>query len=211
MSIQRLKGILVVSLMAFALTGCGSGKGDVTIRSAALNGALARINPLALIGPDTGAAAVVTPTVFKFCVTKVKFENEDGEVEQKDGADEVEFAPGVIDMTQSAASALNWGTISNAPVGFKLSKLNVEVHKDAQLCPTMTNYSLMFDANTGAVNTSLDFEFKFRFNPPIQLDSGDAVSLSFATMVQKMADAAASGESALKAAAEGMEESGHED
>lgn len=206
-----LTSLAVISTVP--ITGCGKKAGDVTVESATFNTSgealLARekLNPnseaLARFYPDEIVAAVsptTTVTDFKICVRKVKLENEDGKTEQKDDQDEIEFKPGLIDLT--AGTAKSWGTM-NVPVGFKLKKIKIKVKKDKDLCGV--DYSIKFNSAT----TDQDVEFKWKFEPAIDLDAGNKLSLALATVVSALRQAGDAGTlSSLKDHVENTEGSG---
>lgn len=204
--LMRDLSIFAVVLAALT-TGCARKTGDVTVQSSAFS-----TSGAALLGrsgapfPLKGTMAVnptTTVTDFKICVRKVKLENEDDEVEKMDDQDEIEFKPGLIDLTSGAAKS--WGTM-NVPVGFKLKKIKIKVKKDQELCGV--DYSIKFNSAT----TDQDVEFKWKFEPPVELDAGNKLSLALATVVATLRQAGDAGTLAsLKEHVESSEGNASED
>ncbi len=188
---------LLLSITSAALTGCGAGTGDVTLSSGAYSTTGAVTLAASQLGLDPGAqflSAFQAATVsdFKFCVKRVKLENEDGSAQKKEGekgdggeadVDDIKFAPGLISV--GSGTAVDWGAV-NIPVGFKLRKIKVKVKKDSDLCGV--NYSVKFTSGSGSCTsgceTDQDVEFKWKFEPALDLDSGTrALELSLSTVV----------------------------
>jgi hypothetical protein len=186
--------ILVVSAMI--LTGCG---GSISLKSTAF--------------PTTGATglrvslpnlAVSTPTAnvetFKICITSIRLVNDSEETQGKDGSDDIEFKPGLIDLSDGQEK--DWGSVST-PVGFKLKRLRVKVHHDPDLCGV--DPSIQFNTAT----TQQDVELKFRFDPAIDLAEDDTLALNINALVQNLREAVDAGTiSSLKDRIEEVESSG---
>jgi len=157
-------------------TSTSSTTGTVTLQSAAFT-------PTALM--DINAATAVTD--FQFCITKIQLTAEGGDpVADDTGATSIEAILGLVDVSDTSVP-VDWGTLAAVPVGFNLSELMVEVHKDAENCDGAA-FSLSY--NGTALNQ--DIEFKFVFDPVVALDSGDTLALSMLniqTAIQQADDA----------------------
>lgn len=207
------KVLLVIGISAF-ISGCGKTKsGDVSVESGAFstsgNALIAReslsenselFSFLSPSDPVLALAPTTAVTDFKICVKKVKLENEDGGVEKKDDQEEIEFKPGLIDLSSGAAKS--WGAM-NIPVGFKLKKIKIKVQKDKDLCGV--DYSIKFNDQT----TTEDVEFKWKFEPAIELEAGNALTLAISSVVSALRSAGDAGTLAnVKSHIESIEESG---
>ena len=206
--IQKLK-ISIVGLGLIFFVGCAQRAADVTISSAAFPTSGTALSSVMSLAPST------TVSAFKICVKRVKLEDADGKTVKKDNetgdagekdADDIRFAPGMIDV--SAGTAIDWGK-ANIPVGFKLSKLKIKVKKDNTLCPGMSGHSIIFNSQS----TDEDVEFRFKFNPALDLNSDTgALAISLNTVVGAIRAAADSNPSnfgqAIKATIESNEGGG---
>lgn len=182
--------LLALGIASLTLTGCGAGAtGDVTISSGAYSATSAAHLDAAAVGSDPGTTFLpafqsATVSDFKFCVKRVKLEDEDGSAKKKEGekgdggeegVDDVKFAPGLVSVGSGAA--VDWGTV-NIPLGFKLRKIKIKVKKDNDLCGV--DYSVKFNSLT----TDQDVEFRWKFDPALDLESGTrALELSLSTVV----------------------------
>ncbi|MBI3534146.1 MAG: hypothetical protein HY072_01490 [Deltaproteobacteria bacterium] len=194
--------LLIVPSLLFQ-TGCGTTVGnpvtsDITISSDAFS--LAGLGAIFMTAekqefitsPEVYFATSVTE--FKFCVKRIKLEDEDGNAKKKDGEtgddgekdpEDIRFSPGLIDL--SAGIVQDWGTV-NIPIGFKLKKIKIKVKQDKTLCGV--NYSVKF--NTQEANE--DIEFKWKFNPALDLTNAvSALKLSFSTIISTLKAAADAG------------------
>jgi hypothetical protein len=182
------------------LTACGK-TGTITVKS----DAFATSGASSLIA-DHEHLAAVTPTAnvddFKICVARIRLQNEDGDVEKnKDDEEDIRFAPGLIDVTNGLRN--DWGQVE-VPVGFKLSRLTIKVKKDQDLCSQ--NYSVKFNNET----TPQDIEFKWRFDPPLELEDGSQLNLSLNSVVEQLRLRIDEGSIAsMKDRIESVEGSGH--
>lgn len=169
---RKLTSILVATL-SFGLFSCGKGTGTLTF--VASNTAS---SPSFLKGLATGESPSISSiTEFKVCIKKVKLENEDGEAERGESEeDEIEFKPGLVDLSNVTSAEATIGSLENAPVGFKISKIKIKVRKDSSLCGQ--NYSIKINNGT-AYETDDEIEFKWKFNPPVELAGGDTLQLAF--------------------------------
>lgn len=193
--------LLVVFLFGTIDLGCGTKTGsgltptgDITVRSQAFG-----TGRLAYASDDAYQERLLSNiTDFKFCVTKLKLEQEDGA-----SGGEVEFKPGLIDV--SSGEAKTWGTAA-LPTTLKLKRIKVEVHKDQELC-SGASYSVKFNS----VTTSKDVEFVFKFEPAIEVKAGGTVNLALttiATTLREAADANQLNDESLKEFIEGVEGTG---
>lgn len=213
---------LTLSLLLTAvLIGCGkkSGTGDVTISSDtfatsgnAIVSAHALVSPTAFAVLDLSRSYSVAPsttvTDFKICVKRIKLEGDDDQPRKKEGEkgdngesdpDDIKFAPGLIDV--GSGGEKTWGTV-NLPTGFKLKKIKIKVKKDKDLCGV--DYSVKFNSAT----TDQDVEFKWKFEPPIDLDAG-VISLRLNEVIAALRQAGDDGTLAsLKTHCESIESSG---
>lgn len=191
MNMIGLRSVLcgITACVAVALVGCGSGNGDVTISSGAFG------QSAALMGKSVSAvtAAAASITEFKFCVNTVRLENESGDAEKVNGNSDIVFHPGLIDI--SSGQQKNWGTVSVA-TGVKISRLKIKVHKDKSLCGV--DYSIRVNGN----ETDQDVEFKWKFNPAVELSGGQTVELGMTDVVTALS---AGDLASLKPIVEGVE------
>jgi hypothetical protein len=206
-SLARLAVIAAFNSVVFA-QGCGTKTGDVTLKSDPLSSSVQLFSEHALSG-GFFANAVTSSDTLQFCITQVKLENHEGKAQTKDGQESIEFKPGLISLAGSnAGNTVTWGSM-NIPTGFKIGKLKVEVHKDQELCPTLGEYSVVYDINGKSLQTDKDVEFKFKFNANPEINAGDTIRITLGNIVSAMAQAS-SGED-LKNKAEEIEESGAKD
>lgn len=172
--------------------------GTVTLQSSAFT-------PTALM--DVNAVTAVTD--FQFCITKIQLTAEGGTaVEDESGATSIEAILGLVDVSDPSVP-VDWGTLADVPVGFGLSELMVEVHKDAENCDG-AGFSLSY--NGTALNQ--DIEFKFIFDPAVALDSGDTLALSMLniqTAIQEADDAAQLTDETINSYLENVAGEGSED
>ncbi|MCM2276449.1 MAG: hypothetical protein NDJ89_00040 [Oligoflexia bacterium] len=198
------------AVMSALTTGCGKSTADIAISSdpVAFTGAAGRIDPgsslMSLAG--IGSSALTDTTDFSFCVRRVKLEGEDDQPVKKDDEtgmngekdpDDISFAPGLITIEPNVA--VNWG-VANIPVGFKLKRIKIKVHKDQDLCGV--NYSVKYNG----VSQTEDIEFKFRFEPALDLDSDtSAIAVSLDSVVTALRNAGEVGVNQIKSIIEGAE------
>lgn len=154
--------------LALVSSGCGQGvTGEVKVQSESLSIPQSAVS---------AAEAETQATEFKICVRRIRLERDDDEsaTSKESGTDEadedgyVEFSPGLIDLTDGKSK--DWGEI-RVPVGFKLKRIKIKVQKHEQLCGV--DYSLKY----GAATTNRDLEFRWRFNPEVELKDGSTVKL----------------------------------
>ncbi len=183
---MHLKEISAISLFTISvsfITGCGSNQstGAITIRSA----------PVSTQALASTATAAASATDFKVCVRRIRLENDSDEPETNDqdaGADEsgyVEFSPGLLDLTDGQSK--DWGQ-ARVPVGFKLRRIKIKVQKHEQLCGV--DYSLKY----GTATANRDLEFRWRFNPEVELKDGSTVTLALEQALAAIRAAAQAGD-----------------
>lgn len=194
--------------------GCGTRVGTgVTIRSApfAIAGVTtAPQSTLTALADDLfrfSSARTAAPSVtdFKFCLKALKLEADDGKYADKDGSGSVEFKVGLLDVSNGQEKV--WAT-SNLPTGFRLRRIKAEVHKDFDVCNV--NYSVKFNG----FESQNDVEFKFKFEPPVDVTLGTSLRVALSSFVAALRAAASSAslnENNLKDYVEGLEESGTKD
>lgn len=160
-------------------SGCGAGtstgnpiSGPVNIQSESYAAPFARI-----MDPIYGGISAVAVSDFRFCVTKLKLKNKNGDaVSGSDGSEEIEVRLGLIDISNSAASTY-WGQV-DIPVGYALGELRVEMHRDPELC-SGADYSLVYNG----VSITKDIEFRFNFSGDSLLEAGDTLRLGLSGIV----------------------------
>jgi len=177
---QLILGLLFTGALGVT-AGCGAG--NVSLQSEAF------ATRTGLQGTGQGAAQETIMTGadvidFKLCVKSVKFEGpiEDDGGNGSDDTGEIEFHPGLVDLTSGEAK--EWGRLT-LPEGFEATRIKVKVHKDRELCGT--DYSIKFNDLTATA----DVEFRFRFNPPLTIKSGDKIQLTMGSVVTTLRQAAA--------------------
>ena len=122
---KALQGILTLGL-SLVVASCGKGTGSLTFVAA--NSASAP--GLMALSPSTLAIAK-----FDVCIKKIKLEDESGEAQRGESEeDEIEFKPGLVDLSNLASAEATIGSLERAPVGFKISKIKIKVRKDTSLC-----------------------------------------------------------------------------
>jgi len=164
--------------LSVALTGCGKDYGSLTLSavdSASSPSLLSALNPFA-------SSALAFPTVNEFtvCIKKIKLEDETGEAQSGDDSEEseIEFKPGLIDLA-SLSTEKTLGSLANAPVGFKISKVKIKVRQDKSLCGE-SSHAITWKQDGGTTySTDDEIEFKWVFNPAVDLAGGDTVQLTF--------------------------------
>jgi hypothetical protein len=170
------------TLLALAgLTACGK-QGSVTLVAKNSDPAFSKpvIDTLKVSGPSTtsGSPAPFSTSPFKICIKKVSLEDESGEDrgngssegETEEEENEIEFSVGEVDLSTLGSSDVTLGTIPDAPVGFKISKVKIKIKKFGTC-----EHSIEYETKT----TNADVEFRFRFNPAVELNSGDTLDLYF--------------------------------
>jgi hypothetical protein len=130
-------------------------------------------------------------TDFRFCITQIKMTEDTSADPTTDVSGDVptgaiEAILGLIDVSDPTV-ATTWGTL-DIPVGFMLSELAVEVHKDSENC-SAAEYSVLYNG----IQLSQDLEFKFDFSPSIQLDAGDVLNLALSNIAGTFQAANAAG------------------
>jgi hypothetical protein len=169
---------MVCVLAAAFLASCGKGTGTVSFV-----GSLSSSSPgLLAKGSLTQSPAALALTTFKVCIKKIKLEDESGEAQRGESEeDEIEFKPGLVDLSSLSTAEATIGTLENAPVGFKISKIKIKVRKDESLCGSGTH---AIEINNGSNYTTDDeIEFKWKFNPAVELEGSDTVQLAFSEFV----------------------------
>lgn len=182
------------------ITGCGTSTGnpadptvqetaDYTISSAAFTPS-AVILPLALW--DAQAYAAVAVTEFKFCVKRLRLKTaEDVAIDKEDDdlEGEIDFAPGLIDVSDGLAK--DWGTVT-LPTGQSVERLEIVVQKDDECVENgeSVEYSVRFNE----FESEDGVEFKWRFATPLTLSSlAGVIRLSLDAVVTALKSAAESG------------------
>lgn len=177
----------VLTLLAITTSGCAGGTGvgnpinggGVTLASKGYNAASASGGIPGFFIADALAATSIYS--FKFCVTQMKLAIEDGSSVTQNGSDALEAKLGLIDLG-NGSQATTWGTVA-IPSGVAIKRLKIVVHKDSDTCGS--NYSASI--NDQAITK--DMEFKFALNNAKALKAGDAITLSVATLVNKLSQA----------------------
>jgi hypothetical protein len=171
-----------------ALTGCGRGSGNVEIGTDAFSPNGGGASNMEMIALPSGSMAPSTPvTDFKVCIRGVRLENENDEVESGDdeeNSDEngmIQLSPGLVDLTSGIPQS--WGE-AKIPTGFKLKRIKVKIQKHVQTCGV--DYSVKFNNET----INRDIEFRFRFDPPVEIEENDRINLSLAAVVTALRQAA---------------------
>jgi hypothetical protein len=164
---------------AFVRSACSSG---VTLKSSAFptsrDTGVARIET-ASVSPST------TVTHFSFCLERVRLYDDSGNTHGEDeGKDYVEFKPGLIDVSDGLEK--EWGSVP-VPTGFRLKSLRAKVHQDRDLCGV--DHSVKFNDLT----TQQDLEFKFDFDPAVELAKDDVLKLTLNQVIADLRTAASGG------------------
>lgn len=181
--------IAVLTGLALSLSSCGKGQGTIHFVATGSASRTAKSGPAA-----ESAAALSGITSFKVCIKKVELEDESGEAQHQEGSEEneIEFKPGLVDLTSVASSDVTIGALDNAPVGFKISKIKIKVRQDTSLCGAGTH--AMEIVNGGStVTTDNEIEFKWKFNPAVDLEGGDTINLAFNEFVALLPTITSSG------------------
>lgn len=192
-----MKFLLSVTMSVLFLASCNSAEEGliptgnsvgVTIQSSAYtnDGSTALMNSPILqflqnhvLVPTAFAASV---TDFRFCVTKMKV------VTSVDLLPPVstEAILGLIDISNPLVDTL-WGEV-NLPEGASISEVHFEVHSDSENCQG-ENYSVRYNGQS----LTKDLEFKFKFEPAINVNNGDTINLGLNEIAKAMEDASSAG------------------
>lgn len=162
-------------LIALLFSGCGKNTGNASLSSSGFN-----TSGLAEVVESDSSSLAANPSTavaeFKICVRRIRLENEDDQAEKSgdDDSDFIEFSPGLVDLSNGEPKG--WGD-AKIPTGFKLKRIKVKVQKHAQTCGV--DYSIKFNSETA----TRDVEFRFRFDPPIELEGDEKIKLSMAKVV----------------------------
>ena len=162
--------VLASALALLPLTACGK-SGSVTL--VAKNS-----DPVFSKAALVESPGISSTSPFKICIKKVSLEDEAGEDHGNGSSDgetdeeknEIEFSVGEVDLSTLGSGDVTLGTIPDAPVGFKISKVKIKIKKFGS-CTHSIEY--------GAKTTNADVEFRFRFSPAVELLSGDTLDLYF--------------------------------
>lgn len=208
-----MKGYLLSFLLFGALlVGCGksnSGTGNVDFYSAPATPTRALFSAFSMDqGRFWAADTRVALQQLAICVKRVRLDGDDDQAVKKAGEtgdsgeqdpDDITFKPGLVKLISGGAAIsstdFKWGTAS-IPVGFKLKRIRMKIKKDATLCADSTfdpnGDSSIYGIRTGnqIFSTNSDVEFKFRFNPSIDIADGSAVRLTLDTFVTAIKNAA---------------------
>jgi len=198
----RIVFMFIFSFLLMGLVSCNGttvgnpvySEGAVTIGSSSYSNSVPAANKV------SSFAAV---TDFKFCITKVSLKDDSGS-EVNGGS--LDLNLGLVDVSDSTA-AKSWGE-ADIPVGYSLSEMNIEVHKDSELCGV--DYSLRYNN----VTIEADLEFKFKFDPAIVLSGGDQVLLNLsavASAIERASVASALTDELIHSHLEGVEGEGSEE
>jgi hypothetical protein len=176
------------------LVGCG--QNTITIGNTAFTGASGFIR-----------MAVDPVTEFKFCVSRVRLETQaekdSNDTNAIDDAHSVQFAPGLIDI--GAGTAKDWGAVA-IPAKAQVVRMKLKVKKDAAVCGV--DYSLIYNG----LSTPRDIEFRWKFEPAIDVDGATAaLRVSFDEVVAALQASAMSDELQLKDRIEAVESTGTEE
>jgi len=180
----------LILVTVFFLFGCGTetgtgytggptGEAAVTLKNAAFSTSFSAIHLNRFF-------SVVNPiTNFKFCIRKVKFENESGTEIQKNGVSNLEMEIGLIDVSNGAAKT--WGN-PTLPVGFTMSRMKVVVEKDEDLCGIPD--AIQFNAYGSQDNVEMVWDF----DPAVAVSASDVLLLSMSTLADALQDAETAGD-----------------
>ncbi|MCM2279182.1 MAG: hypothetical protein NDJ89_13985 [Oligoflexia bacterium] len=182
---------VALALLAIGLSACG-GEGGTTIGNPVItieSASYANSASLSLpfdrwLGITPAFAAAVTE--FRFCVTKLRMTNSDGNPVTQNGSASIEAILGLIDVSGSG-NPKRWGSFI-APVNFILKQLDVELHLDPENC-SGANYSMRYN---GAALTK-DLEFHFSFSPAVSIAAGDTLILGLTPIATALEQAATDG------------------
>jgi hypothetical protein len=169
--VSGMRSWIVPVVLVLAAAGCAR-KREVEVKSTAFP-----------VSGSTDIATFEEPTStvddFRFCVSRIRLEEEGG------GSKEMDLAPGLINVSEG--EPVDWGTIE-VPEGFEIDRVRVKVHKDKRLCGV--DYSVKFNEAT----SPQDVEFRFRLDPPLTTTEGvSSLELSLKEVVAKLRQAADSG------------------
>lgn len=177
---QMIPIVAMVSALSF-LVGCG--QQGLKISNSAFT-------------TSTSAARLAVEGVeeFKFCVARIRLETKaekDANTAIDDnGSDSVVFTPGLINLSDGTAK--DWGELA-MPAKAQVARIKIKVKKDAALCGV--DYSLLFNG----LSTPRDIEFRWNFDPPIDVDSTTkALRLSFQEIAAALLASAMNDEIQLK-------------
>ena len=178
-----LMQLLLLLSLAVVFSSCGK-SGTISVKSPAYAAALTDMSS----GFESAASYLLStpPATFKFCVKKVRLEDENGEEQEGDGEGDkkdIEFGLGLIDV--SAGVAKDWGSVANVPVNFKLSKIKIKVKKDDTQCAALNGKSLVYES----YSTPEDIEFRWKFNPAVELQDGSVINVSMNSIIKALGDA----------------------
>ncbi|MCM2323746.1 MAG: hypothetical protein NDJ90_10850 [Oligoflexia bacterium] len=187
--IQRSKAAPVLALvLALFVSGCGGtsvGNPLIGIESTSYGNGASLFQVLERwLGIRTAFAAPVSQ--FKFCVTKLKLTNSDGQPVTQGGAASIEAALGLIDISNAGVTT-RWGEVS-IPVDFNLRQLDIELHRDPEKCAGV-DYSIYYNGSP----LSRDLEFHFDFNPVVTVRAGDWLKLGLSNIAIALEQAAQAG------------------
>lgn len=176
-----MKNKLMSFLLLISVIGCDGGTttgniGLILLKSVPYTASYAKIKKSEKVNS-------MALSDFKFCITQIKLENEDGD----SVGGSIEARLGLIDVSNNTSS-IEWGTVE-VPVDFQLSKLTVEIHKDSETC-SGADYSLSYKGT----QLNQDIEFSFRFSPAISLDDSDVVTLGLTNIAAAIESAYDAGE-----------------
>lgn len=164
----RFLGLFVALI---ALVSCGSDS-----KTGSLNLVAKNAETSSLLSQTADA-----PTTFKICVKSVKIESESSESEPSENDDEekneISFSLGEVDLTSIESSEISLGAIPNAPIDFKASQLKIRVKKFGN-CDHSIEY--------GEKNTDATVVFRWKFDPAIDIASGDTLDLFLSEIIDKI-------------------------
>lgn len=196
-----MKIIVDILALSFLLltASCGTTTGNALVGSASFNtsGNTFVSIPSALSLYEVFAATNVSS--MKFCVKKIQLIDENDSVRRKNDDEEIDFMPGLIDVSNGREAL--WG-YAEVPVDFNLKKIWIHIRKDELLCNV--DYAFKFNDFTSDNNIVL----KWKYNPAIELNSGDTITLDLSAVVGNLRTSADSGSlssNTLKEAAQGAE------
>lgn len=171
-----LRVITVTLAAAFVLgglgSGCGKGKGTVTLKSASYLGL-------------AGTTTKTNVTEFKICVKFMTFFDEAGV--QIDASDTHTLATSTTLVNISDAAEKSWGTLS-APVGRNIKTFKVLASADSTACPDSTGTGGINVVFNGYSQLNGDVTFSWTFANAIELKEGDTIQLSMQAFADALAD-----------------------
>ncbi len=192
----QLSYLAASALLACTAIGCGkTDTSGVSIVSKGYATSTALRTPAPLkwleslfIQPAFAAATGISG--FKFCITQMKLDAEDGSAIKNGDSELLEAKLGLVNLGDGSQD-VTWGNL-NLPTGVTIKRIKIEIHKDAELCGVP--YSTAITDTTGIERTiSKNVELKFLFSTPKTFATGDSVSVSLTNIVNQYSSAVIAG------------------